>query len=933
MEKIQSSAQPAEGVGVAGGVREWLGMSEQDVEDVNDLGSESGFSEFGDAMASEFGDEEDELAKFARTAALEEVDVGLTEEVSGTVDSCLREVALAEQRMVAASLRRTYVRGRQHLDVVYGDKPLTRQRLFMVQAYMQMSSLEDPVIYDRLMNGGKVVTRLGAPTAMGKTTKFPGMLAKRCGLRVCLVTADAYQARSTLPKQKKLYGIPGSSRMWRRERSAFLGVVSYADFVGIVLSAGRKRFFTDFDVFIFDEPHQATANVWLCKQYFGCFSMDHNSLLLLSATISTRSDNDVVASKVGKFDLEPVPGGFDALLQSGRLITHYCVDRTNVIVSDGRRVHSVASYYTEAGCDVRMLDLGSSDREIDSVFQWLSPADAAVPRILVTCQEYGTAYNNPISYVITSARRLIYASDGKGGLIEQEVPLRVAEVQQHKGRTGRGLATGSGGIVATKDVDTSVGDIMNCELLRAYLGLIAADVEPRAGIFDSVKSLLPRGLTRDVALAILSIELPPALVLRYLGSDGRVAARFVKAFELYTQPDHRLQPSIDVDPVGYSDWVEEKIGHYYEGDETSSDVSVYVPFASPVSLKAIMHTVYAVSRKWLDVPVWRPEPVMESGSEDDDLGTRKRVRPKIHPARLRTIEDVVEEEAPPQVPPKPSWSYDVDPAGLARRRRRNAMSWLAENDGKLAVNSLRERAEKRRSFGAVTGDVERMSTENGIQVKVKASKGLDNVEVESPGGTVVMALSELIFEVLVSGAPLTPGFFYDVLHTVKSVGEKFVKSTLFDNWSAPWLSILRTYASKECMEYIIRKGLSVYASRLVAYLYDRFRVEAVAVCTTSNLYRSKVKGVFSSGKVSTTRLAKLIRQGRIPLAQSDKFIERFLVIKEAHADALAGLESHGVFAPNVVTTMQRSMPLRKRGGHMPVLGEEVVQPTESGSNW
>jgi len=929
------------GVGVSSGdvkvegesVREWLGVVGVEDDVHGEYGSEYGGSDYADPVASEFGEEDDELAVFARQAVADAEDERLVAEVAGTVEGSLRSVALAEQRMVAAGMRRSYVRGRVHLDAVYGDREKVRQRLFMVQAYIQMSSLDDGVLYERLMTEGRVVSRLGAPTGMGKTTKLPGMIAKRCGLRVCLVTADAHLAKIALAVQKKAYGIPGSSRMWIREKKAFLGAVSYEDFRGIVCSSGRKRFFTDFDVFVFDEPHRAKADVWLAKQYFGVFGMAHNSLLLTSATISTRSDNDVVATRVGKFEEEPVSGGFPALVASGKLITQYCTDRTLVIVADGRRVHATASYYAEAGCDVRMLDLGSSMKDLDLVDRWLGPVDAAVPRILVVHEEYGTAYNMAVSYAITSATRMIYAMDGKGGLVEQEVPLRLAEVQQHKGRTGRGLATGSGGIVASKLIDKSVGELMNCEKLRAYLGLIAADVIPRAGIFDEVMSLIPKGLTRDVAISVLSVELPPALVLRYLGTDGCIASRFVKAMELYVQPDHRLKPSKDVDPVGYSSWVEEKIGHYYEGDDTSSDVSVFVPFESPMSLKVIMHTIYAVSRKWMDVPSWRPEIIEDSASDDEDLGTRRRVKSRVHPAKLRLVGDEVPEDVPPPVPDKASWQYDVDPMGLDRKKRRQAMSWLKDKEGKVAVAGLRARAENRRSFGAVTGDVERIVLDEAVQVRLRPSEASQPVDIESPGGTVVLSLSEVIYEVLVSGLPLSPGFFCDVLHTVKKVGEKFVKSTLFDNWSAPWLSVLRTYTDNSCVEYAVKRGYSTYASKLVGFMYDRFRVEAISVCTTSNLYRSQVKNFFSSGKVSTTRLARLIREGRVPLAQSDKFIGRFLEIKDAHVSALAGLEMQGVFAPHVVSKVQRAMPLRRKVGRMPVVGEDVIPPVEFESGW
>jgi len=641
--------------------------------------------------------------------------------------------------------------------------------------------------------------------------------------------------------------------------------------------------------------------------------------------VSSNKDNDVVASRVGQFQRAPVAGGFSGLMKSGQLIQKYCVDRTQVLVPDHFRVAEVASYYIEAGCDVRTLDEGSCYSEVVKVQDWLVPAEAVCPRILVVSEVFGIGHNFPLAYVITSATKVVFPSDKKGGLLEEEVPLREIDVFQHIARTGRGMAHGSGGIVASAEVDKSLADLSKSEALEAYLGLVAADIRPRAGMFDEVRQLIPKGLTRDVALEVLSVALPPALVLRYLGSDGRIAARFSGAMELFVQPDHRLTRSVDVDPVGYKDWVSESLGGYYGRPELVGASKVMVPFPTTRLLRVAMHMLYAVSMKWFVVDRWRPE---GDGyvSEDEQVSfVREKASSPVVAPRLVVEQGVEERKEESEVR---QWAYDVAPEVLARRKKRNAMSWLHDSRADMAVSELRERAEKGLSFGMVTSDIRRYLDEGAVsRVELRLPQG--RVDLESPGGSVVVRIAEVVFDALVSGEALSEGFFLDVLGTYKAVGDKFVKSTLFDNWSAPWLSVLRTYCQDSVVEYAIRKNYGSRLTRLLGELYDRFRVEAIGVCTTSNLYKGKFSGVFGAGAPSTSRLERLIKKGKLPIAQSDKFIRRFLSVKEAHAEATMALERCGLFVPHIVTKQQKRFPVRKRGGILPVVGESVVEQEEN----
>lgn len=899
-------------------VESWL-RSDVDVETDDGRGTEAEFAALPRSGASEYGADFDEEMYILR----EEPAVVVRADVkdAAVVEDALGAVAHGAQRKAVCAFHRSFFRGRMLQVPRYGNEDVRNQRYYRLESFIQLSSLEDSALVDQLMKG-VVRTRLGAHTGMGKTMKLPGLLAAKCGLRVCQLELDNHVAKAAMKYQRELYGIPGGVSSWSRQKKSFLAAMSYDEFRGIVLSGNRERLFSDFDLFYMDEAHEPLAVVWAARQYFATYAQPHNSLVVASATISSNADNNVAASNVGKFKMEKETLGLDEVMDSGALLGQHLRDRALVLVACDEDVALLRSYYIENGIDVCVLDSASTDEDHAVVMRTFRPVSAVVPRILVATQEYGTSYNLPVTYVVSTCSRRVFEMDANNALVEKRIPLMQKQVVQHQGRVNRGVTTGGGGWLLSSQVSPDK-ELLASEALEAYLSLIAAAIKPQKDVFpESVTRVLPKGMDMHVAKLVLSVGLPPALTVRYLGTDGLFAAEFAPALALFAQKGEVFRRSADRFPVGYDQWIDEKVGRYYLGDESDTSVTVRVPFESPAGLKIVMHAISAVSVGLLDMEYWD---FFDNDDESEDEYTGVRTKAK-RVAKPRVPEITVQPVVMPSVTSESSvWAYDVDPKGAVKRERRRGMSWDALGEGKVAMLSL-VRAIEQGKLGRSVAHPQLDVPEYGG--KVAYSLPLDeNVEVpvSSPGGGKIMLMQRSVHDKFMDGSSLDAAEAEAVLSHLVDIRavQRFAKSTVFDNWSPAWLCWFSTYADKEVIEKWKVKGLHSQAVKLLGYLYDRFRAEVITVCLSSNMYKDRLRSFFSK-KPSISRLVKSARNGSLPVAQSDAFVARVISIKERYDEALFALERVGVYAPSQVTAAQRALPLRDKRRQMPVIDEKFV---------
>lgn len=886
-------------------VQDWLDQSEVDDGESSVIDVPS--SVFGDLDARNVVDEKELLGGIA-----EETEEALQ------VENALGDVARSTQRMKANYMASLYVRGRPHDHPDYSLPQVRQQRIFRIESYMVMSSLDDPVLYDALRRG-PVITRLSAETGMGKTMKLPGAIATKCGLRVLVLELDNNIASTAMKFQAKMYNLRTSGRRWSREKGAYLTVVSYHEFRGIMNSGDRDRFFSDFDVFYFDESHAPLAVVYAANQCYANYAPAECSLILASATASSEQSNNSVAKKVGTYVQSPKRVTLQDALDSGVLMREHMRDRVMLIVASDEQAALARSVYEENGADARLLDTGSSEADHDAVLSWMARSNSVVPRILVVVEKYGTSYNFPTSYVCTTGTIRVYSFSSTGDLVEEEIPLMEKSVVQHKGRSGRGLAVGSGGWVMSPDRSPD-RDLMASEAMEAYISLVAADIRPKTDLFASVIPLLPRGLNRDVARLLLRCTLPVGLTVRYLGTDGRFAAKYLPGLEVFYHRSEKLRPSKDEFPVGYERWISEEVGNYYEGDESATQVKLEVPFASPPGLKIVMHTISAVSEGMLDVPRWSA-PVTEELSDDEYSGVRTKVKRKVPPRHVSIV------TAPPVPEPSvasSSWAYDVDPGKAARDKRRQAMSWQAQGEGRAAVTVLLKELKEGKlgdSRAEFAEDLSQLNSEVSYALPVQSGSP---VGVESPGGGQILSVARAVHDKLMGGVALTPVQFVAILKALKVMRaeQRFAKSTVFNNWSPAWLSWFSSYSDANCVNAMKGSGVHKTGAELLSCLYDRFSAEVAAVACSSNLYKDKLSGFFRKTP-SVRRFVMAVQKGALPIAQSDAFVKRVFSIREAYAQAVMDCEREGLYMPHEVTKAQKALPLRDKFSQVPIIDDPV----------
>jgi len=347
--------------------------------------------------------------------------------------------------------------------------------------------------------------------------------------------------------------------------------------------------------------------------------------------------------------------------------------------------------------------------------------------------------------------------------------------------------------------------------------------------------------------------------------------------------------------VGYADWKVEKLGGYYEGDDSCSQVEVKVPFYSPPELKAVMHTLHAVAYHWMNIPRWR------FAHEADESGSDSEVpRPKGRVVRPRLV---VETVVPPPVPEKvqPGWLFGTKKDEQAARSKRIARDWCASPGGKRAVGKLVEALDQKSPLGVTSFDV----------ATVDGGTSDEKIEVKSPGGSCVLRCKRNIYNALVAGVALSSrdaATLISAMAAKPAVVERFVSSVLFDNWGPPWLCVFRTFAQEEVLHYVARKGYMSVAIALTTDLYMRFRNEVIKVVKESNVVKTALEE-FLGKAPSLRKLVKRYKSGRYRTAQSEDFERRVAEIQDLYDVMLLSFEGVGWYIPKGVTASQRGLPL------------------------
>lgn len=865
-------------------------------------GVQDGEDDAASVVASELFDVED-LAGYFDTA----VDVSGVRPVGGlSVQDVLGPSAVATQRLGASELHRRFVRGRVHRDVAVGVPQPRVQRVVRLEEMIEVNSIDDSLFYDRLRSG-RVVARLRGKTGIGKTRRLAGRIAMELGARVLQLELDANMAREAQRAQHEAYGLEVSHYRWPRSRRSFLSVLTYEDFFGYMSGRTRDSVFSTFEYFVFDEAHAPLWEVQCATQCFANFSKG-NSLLVMSATVAG-ADGLVSKGLTGGCKVLEAPHTLEKAMASGKLVSDWLRDRTILLVPDNDSVYQAKAYYEEAGVDVFALDTASLEGEKRKACEFLAAASAMTPRVLVAHHSYGTSYNFPLSYVITTATVSCYEPNEQGALVLQRRPLQEGELLQQRGRVGRSMASASGALVLSPEVGPD-RMLRKSEVAAYYASLVACDIMPKHDGLADIGKWFPFGLTRDTARTLQNVSssnrLPAMLAIRYFAEDGKVARKYWSAVRAFSQPDVDLPRSKYDEPVGMDLWVEEVVGRYYPGHRQEADEVVRVPFASPEGLKVVMHAISAMAEGKLSLPVWWC-PGEDEVSEDEYEVERPVAETPVRAVPFRLVTQSEREVASEQG--VVGWSFNVSKDDQYVKQKRNAMSWMQTDRGAEAAELL-----KRRFLGYdEVGDSFMKPGVSEVNVEGTVEVPLPDVVAHTPGGTGVVKVKAGVYALMAAGKVLPKEEAVSLLTYLDANGvtAKFAKTTAFDGWAPTWFSVWGTLASHEVMRYATERGVHSVALALGGAMYERFREEAVHYLVTSGVYRDKVRSFFSKS-VSQNKLARLVREGKVPIAQSDLFVAQWLKMLDMYDSVLRNFERVGVFDPLSVVKASNRMALDSR---------------------
>jgi len=305
------------------------------------------------------------------------------------------------------------------------------------------------------------------------------------------------------------------------------------------------------------------------------------------------------------------------------------------------------------------------------------------------------------------------------------------------------------------------------------------------------------------------------------------------------------------------------------------------------------------------------EKFLQMGDECDSDGEDISISSK---GRLRRMNVVAPGYMAPPVPEK-EWSYR--PSVVSQPQHKRSGSYFDSDRVRESLAMMERSLLDYKVPQLQAASVE--ETKEGMTTSID----LGNGNVESPGGSVVCTLPIGIFEKVNLGQVLQWSEFMRFITAYRVDKGRFVRSKLFDSFSGPWESVLRSLLDEEVIASVVRSGMATDVYEFVNRLRARFSLEVVSVLSQSNVYKRRFFRVFNRIP-STDSLMEGIRTGHFNnIAQSDKFLERVMMLKELIDRVLIRAESQNVYLPTYITQAQRGLPVR---GHAPlgVLGTDMA---------
>lgn len=673
--------------------------------------------------------------------------------------------------------------------------------------------------------------------------------------------------------------------------------------------------------------HTPRAVLATAKSLVATLASPRCSLLLFTATGGGENDAQALHGVNPVYCNDTIL----AAVRRGRFSSgELCRDRTMFIVPSDDEAAEVRLVLEDAGHVCLLLDSASRPREVARVAAALG-GEAVVRRFLVVTEKYGTSYNLPVVDVYSDVATKEYVMRPDRTVEAVVVPVTESVARQHAGRTNRGLAPG-GKVVFMVGRGRPVADVplVASEEFVHYLQLRAAGLDPLEHK-KPVNGFVPFGVTSDVAADVLSIGLPPEVTIRFFASDGRLPSAWAYAMSRFCENGRSFRASRHKQPLGYNDWGTATLGGYYGLPERGRHYKVpFVPQDSDLRAKVMALSVMAHGGMALnrEVPL-----LVDSEAENSDGPVGGSLRgPVMIPRR------VVRESAPLPPPKLVAWGYGV-PLDEQLGSRRSAIIGDQVDPGVLRV--LRNR-----DADVVVDEppeaVIRDAGESGGRRRVdvlRASVG-SPIEATSPGGTVVATIRRSSWEKLVAGRPLDPQEACSLVAAFHCDVVGFSASLIFSNWSNVWLGVIRTFSRRDVMSAMMQRNLFVYVTSLMQALYARYATGVRTVVTGSvvrgNFWKRAVKGMTFAQAFRRSQ-----ERGEADIVQSEALLRRICDIRGEFAAALDEWGEIGLFAPQVVTTMQYNLgvstptgvgyvdePHRQYKRRYRVLGTGYVQATD-----
>jgi hypothetical protein len=813
-------------------------------------------------------------------------DVRPEEGVAGQVAGALEAEVVSAQRLGIMRNQATYVRGSMPAAGVSAPK-FTQEKLFKVtKLYRWLSGQPKELLED--LSQGRVRARVQAAMGTGKSTRLPFMIADGLSCRVLVVALNAHVLRQ-MSEFVRATGVGKVRRNWSAVQTSRVNVMTYADFCAQMMKASRAELFQSFEVIIFDEAFEATADVFSAKAAFAAYSTAKVSLLLCSATISSDvSAGETTSALSGAFRVHDVALSVHEMVQSGKLLDEHLTDRGYVVLPTDEEVSLVHDHLANAGVESLVLDSAASYADLQDVTVALA-GDHVVPRVVVMHYSWAIGLNLPVEYMVLRPFRADWVPVA-GRWTEMQFPMTEEYVAQAKSRSGRGLASTSGGSILGVERQGSC-ELHWSQVQKAFVTMLAMSIMPtRKPMWKECFDVCPEGLPPVAAHTLLKVNLPEFVALKFLAKDGAVASKYARALSMFTQRENYIMPSEHKEPVSLSSWVLDDLVKAKPAIESHR----MVPVHADGELQVVLHGIVAFAEGDIELQRWCPDQLPVIG--DYDSGTEPKA---VATTRLRRIEHVVrsEPQALPSVSTCSDMTYRVE-GQLVHPDGRRSARLLDKDRVKEALAEL-ELVLRTNHEPEVSSPV--VETASGSVVRLELNT------VNSPGGTAVCELPARTCEKMHLGQLLTEAEVYDFFDRIRRVPQPVAGTRMFDGYGGPWLSVLKSLSQPDVMHMVVAKGLWPLAFDFIMFLKWRFDFELVQVMRQSNVTRSLLSRIFTRKPPTAQQLLVMIDRGEFRrMGQSSRFFERVRLINNAHQEVLVEGERRGVFFPESVAYTQRS---------------------------